>query len=108
MKRTVIELESKDNEKISEMIQQILISKGFKQTTFKEEEVWKKGNDMIQPAKHFRYYFKGDKVILEGFVTNFGRESGLNGFIGAIPKRGVKKLLREVEEKVNEFNRQYQ
>ena len=50
MKRTVIELESKDNEKISEMIQQILISKGFKQTTFKEEEVWKKGNDMIQPA----------------------------------------------------------
>lgn len=58
--------------------------------------------------QHFRYYFKGDKVILEGFVTNFGRESGLNGFIGAIPKRGVKKLLKEVEEKVNEFNRQYQ
>ena len=65
MKRTVIELESKDNEKISEMIQQILISKGFKQTTFKEEEVWKNGNDMIQPVKHLDTTLKDIKSYLK-------------------------------------------
>lgn len=104
MSRTQIVLDSKNNQQSSKVIEEILDSHGFDKTSKKGEDYWQQGIGVTQSPKYIRYYFDGDKVILEGWVSNFGRESDLSGVVGSIPKRTCKKILKEIEKEVKNIN----
>jgi len=106
MSRTRIELESKNNEQLSQIIDNILRSHGYEYTLYKgsDEKVWNQGIGLVKAPKYIKYYFENNKLILEGWIGTYGKETDLKGVIGALPKKDVKKVLNEIEENVNSFN----
>lgn len=106
MSRTQIKLDCRDKQQSSAVIEEILDSHRFDRTSKKGEEYWQQGIGVTQSPKYIRYYFEGDKVVLEGWVTNFGRESDLKGAVGAVPKRSCRKILDEISRAVENANQQ--
>ncbi len=106
MSRTRIELESKNNEQLSQIIDNILRSHGYEYTLYKgsDEKVWNQGIGLVKAPKYIKYYFENNKLILEGWIGTYGKETDLKGVIGALPKKDVKKVLKEIEENVYSFN----
>lgn len=104
MSRTIIKLESKDNESLSKIIDNILLSNGYEYTNYNEnEQAWNQGIGVMKAPKFIKYYFEGNTLILEGWIGK-GREQELKGVIAALPKGDVKKVLKKIENAVTEFN----
>ena len=106
MSRTKIVLKCNDRQRTSELINQILDSKRYDFVQKNNEEYWKQGLGVTESPKYIKYYFDEDNIILEGWVNNFGKESDLNGFVGALPKSSCKKVLNEVRDAVENLNNQ--
>ena len=104
MSRTQIVLDSKNNEQSSKIIEEILDSHKFDFVSKNGEEYWQQGIGVSQSPKYIRYYFDEDKVILEGWITNLGKESDLNGVFAAVPKKSCKKVLNEISEAIEKSN----
>ena len=96
MSRTQVVLKCNDKDNASRIIEQILDSKRYDHVRKDNEDYWKQGVGVTQSPKFIRYYFDQDNVILEGWVSNFGKESNLEGFIGALPKNSCRKVLNEI------------
>lgn len=106
MSRTQIVLKCNDKNNASRIIEQILDSKRYDHVRKDNEDYWKQGVGVTQSPKFIRYYFDQDNVILEGWVSNFGKESNLEGFIGALPKNSCRKVLNEIRYNIENLNNQ--
>ena len=104
MSRTQIVLDSKNNEQSSMIIEEILDSHKFDPVSKNGEDYWQQGIGVSQAPKYIKYYFDGDKVILEGWISNFGKESDLKGVVGALPKKSCRKVLDEISEAIEKSN----
>ena len=104
MSRTQIVLDSKNNEQSSMIIEEILDSHKFDSVSKNGEDYWQQGIGVSQAPKYIKYYFDGDKVILEGWISNFGKESDLKGVVGALPKKSCRKVLDEISEAIEKSN----
>ena len=104
MSRTQIVLDSKNNEQSSMIIEEILDSHKFDSVSKNGEDYWQQGIGVSQAPKFIKYYFDGDKVILEGWISNFGKESDLKGVVGALPKKSCRKVLDEISEAIEKSN----
>ena len=104
MSRTQIVLDSKNNEQSSMIIEEILDSHKFDPVSKNGEDYWQQGIGVSQAPKCIKYYFDGDKVILEGWISNFGKESDLKGVVGALPKKSCRKVLDEISEAIEKSN----
>lgn len=105
MSRTRIEVESKDNHYLSQVIDEILNSHNYDFNDKSGEQYWQQGIGVTASPKFIRYYFEGDKVILEGWVKNFGKDSELKGVVGSLPKRSCKQVLDEIVEAIKQANK---
>lgn len=106
MSRTQVVLKCNDKDNASRIIEQILDSKRYDHVRKDNEDYWKQGVGVTQSPKFIRYYFDQDNVILEGWVSNFGKESNLEGFIGALPKNSCRKVLNEIRYNIENLNNQ--
>lgn len=106
MSRTQIVLKCNDRSNTSQIIERILDSKRYDHIQNNNEDYWKQGLGVTESPKFIRYYFEEDNVILEGWVSNFGKESNLDGFVGALPKKSCKKVLNEIKENIENLNSQ--
>lgn len=106
MSRTRVVLKCNDKNNTSALIEQILDSKRYDHIQKANEDYWKQGLGVTESPKFIRYYFDQDNVILEGWISNFGKESNLDGVIGALPKNSCKKVLNEIKDNIENLNNQ--
>lgn len=104
MSRTRIEIEIKNKNQVSHVIEEILNSHKYDPNEKNGEKYWQQGIGISESPKFIRYYFEGNKVILEGWVKNFGKESELKGVVGSLPKRSCKKVIDEIADSVKQTN----
>lgn len=106
MSRTRVELESKNNQKTAEVIEDILNSSRYDLVEKNGEKYWQQGIGVTASPKFIKYYFENDKLILEAWVNNFGKESNLDGFVGALPKKQCKSVLDKIKNAVEKSNQE--
>lgn len=107
MSRTIIELNSKDNDANEKMIQKFLMESEFGQTTEKGETYWV--NTKFPAHLCIKYTFNGNIIILEGWVKIFRiasfiksvySEKDLNGLEAKFPKKICKNVMKQIEARV--------
>ncbi|MGM9537510.1 MAG: hypothetical protein ACI3VN_04180 [Candidatus Onthomonas sp.] len=82
----------------------ILVQNGFKLTTIKSgEDVWKKGVGIMTAMQYIKVEFSSDEVILSAWVqagvgSVGGSEMDLTGFVAALPKKQLLKVLEEIKQ----------
>ena len=104
MSRTQIVIESVDNQRTAQIIDNILDSHGYEYVQKGNEAYWQQGIGVTQSPKFVGYFFNENTVVIEGWVKNFGSESDLSGFVGAVPKKSVKKVLDEIQQALEQSN----
>lgn len=103
MARTVFNVNYNcDFEKANNIISNILINKGFKQTNYNGEEVWKKGNGIMTGMQFVKVEFDSNTVVLSAWIqvglgNVGGNEMDLTGFVGAVPKKSLMKVLEKIK-----------
>lgn len=105
MARTNIKLRySCDFDTAESKVTGILARNGFKQITIKSgENVWKKGTGIMTAMQYVKTEFSADEVILSAWVqaglgSVGGSEMDLTGFVAALPKRQLLKVLEEIKQ----------
>lgn len=84
-------------------ISAILSQKGFKPTTLKTgEKVWKKGTGIMTAMQFVKIEFSQNEFVMAAWVqagigSVGGREMDLTGFVAAIPKKQLMKVLEEIK-----------
>lgn len=91
-----------DYERANKIITGILTANGYKQINYMNESVWKNGTGLMTAMKYIKVDFNTDSVSLSGWVcTGVGSVSGsemdLSGFVGALPKKQVMKVLERIK-----------
>lgn len=104
MARTVFNVNYNcDFEKASNIISSILIQNGFKQIVCNGEEVWKKGTGIMTAMQFVKVEFDAGFVTLSAWVqaglgNTGGSEMDLTGFVAAVPKKSLMKVLEKIKK----------
>ncbi len=103
MARTTLEIPlcGKDIDTILHIINSLMISNKYSKKILKGEEVWVKGDGLIQVRQCFSATFTADAMILQGWIGDaITGESDLDGFRAMFPKRKMKALMEEIKAKI--------
>ena len=80
---------------------QLLTSHGYHLHNYHGESVWKKGTGLMTAMEYVKLEYSESSVEIYGWIQpgvgNAGlKESDLNGIVGVIPKKSVKKVIDEL------------
>ena len=84
-------------------INRILTGEGFHETTIKTgENVWKKGTGMLTAMQFIKVEFASNQAVIYAWVQTGignigGSEMDLKGFVAALPKRMLMKVLEKIK-----------
>lgn len=103
MARTVVNLPiNQDANQLHEGIKQILTANGYKEVTYKKNEiVWKKGTGMLTAMRFIKLDYQGNMLCVSGWICSgigsltFG-EHALKGFYGWAIKKLVKNDINQI------------
>lgn len=88
---------SGDFEKMSALINDSLTADDYRVEKYGNETVYRKGSRMMTGRQFFKFSKAPDGVLIEAFVNLFGsNESGIDGFVGAVAKKQLKKTVDKV------------
>lgn len=98
MARHVNEVAINQPEDFVDFIMNDYIQKGgFKPFQWKGEPCFRCGDGFFEACKYFKWSYANGVIRLEAWMKGaFGKESGLEGFVGAIPKKIFKSNLEEL------------
>ena len=91
---------------IQAMIQSALISDGFKLTDYKGEQCYKKGSGMATAMQFIKVAINQNGFFLEAWLRSgvgnayVGGEMGLEGVVGAIPKKMLSERVKKIHNLV--------
>ncbi len=99
MARTSIEVKFQDAQAADQTAKRILLQNNYSQINENAENVWKCGNGLWTAIKYIKIeYASQDTMIVSGWVRPMGgSEMDLSGFVGALPKKQVLKVIREIQ-----------
>ena len=99
MKRTTVELPIRPDQ-IDAVLQTVaakLTPLGFQEKLLDGEQVWSKGDGVVVVIQCLSVGFTGTSVILQAWIRDaLTGESNLEGFVAALPKRKMKRVLDEL------------
>lgn len=103
MSRTVVNIPiTQDVNQLHEKIRQILITDGYNETNYKNNEiVWKKGVGFFTAMHFIKLDYQANVLYVSGWICSgigsftFG-EHALNGFYGVIPKKSVQGTIDKI------------
>lgn len=105
MARYVKELPvNKSPEQIQVIANQFFNQEGFKQVTYKGEQVWKKGMGILTGPQYISVKASPEIAKVEAWIKFallpgvYLGELGLDGFVGAIPKSLLKGKVTRLEQ----------
>lgn len=97
MARTVVNLPiNQDANQLHESIKQLLTANGYKETTYKKNEiVWKKGIGLLTAIRFIKLDYQGNMLCISGWIWSLG-EHALKGFYGCAIKKLVKDNINQI------------
>ena len=100
MARTIITTKYTTFEGLQDRLFSLLQSKGYKNITENNENVWKCGVGFWTAIKYIKIEFaENNTLLISGWIRPMaGSEQDLNGIIGALPKKQVINVIRELQE----------
>lgn len=105
MARYVKELPvSKSPEQVQDIVTKFFDQEGFKQVTDKGEQVWKKGMGILTGPQYVSVKVLPGTVKVEAWIKFallpgvYIGETGLDGFVGAIPKSLLRGKVSRLEQ----------
>jgi len=74
---------------------------GYSLKDYYGEQVWKKGSGFWTAMKFMKFEYDANEMTIQGWVqaglgSVGGSEMDLDGFVAAVPKSGLKKLINKV------------
>jgi len=89
----------------AQIAEQILTQNGFKPKDYKGEAVWKKGTGMATSMQFIKVAPFDDALGIQAWVqSGIGdvglREQSLDGFVGALPKKMLLKVVGQIQNAI--------
>lgn len=110
MARYIKEFKIKENaEKLFDMINQYILSEGYKLTLYNNEQVFIKENDRLDIPSFLKITLQNDTLRLEAWKPQliyrgkFSGETHSSGIAGLIVKEPIKKRVAAIEEMIKKF-----
>lgn len=102
MARTTIKITCSNIQMVNRKIEMILLSHKYRLINENGEKVWKRGVGFWTAMKYIKVEFSmNNTVVLYGWIRPFaGSEQDLNGVVGAIPKKKVMNVIREIQNAI--------
>lgn len=86
-------------EKTDASARSILAQNGFKEMQENGEWIWQKGDGFWTMSRKIKLEYDGDNLIVWAWIESFfGKEKGLSGFVGALPKSQVLNVIKTIRE----------
>ncbi len=103
MARTIVKITYTDLATSTEKIYGILRSHRYKNITENGEDVWKCGVGFWTAMKYIKVEISSDNtLIISGWIRPMGGgEQNLEGFIAALPKNQVLKVIKEIQSMIS-------
>ncbi len=103
MSRTVVKISYRDLQTAKEKINSILSSHNYKNTVVNGENVWKCGIGFWTAVKYIKVEFSADNTLtISGWIKPVGGgEQSLEGFIAAMPKNQITKVIKEIQAAIS-------
>lgn len=104
MSRTsvTIDMKNKDTDKALYIINQLMQQNGYSAKIVKGEDVWAKGDGVLQVMQCFAAVFSDNALILQAWIKDaIAGEADINpSFIAGLPKKKMRKILEEIQNKL--------
>lgn len=104
MSRSEFKIRYSSVEKAENTIERILMSNNFMETNYFGESVWKRYNDSMgmTAVQYLKIEFDNEYINLSAWISDErgSSESNLNGIMGMIPKKKLKKVIEEIENNI--------
>lgn len=85
-----------DVDAVQNIFSRIVASNGYKEKIIKGEQCWSKGDGVVLKQQNFGIIFSKTEITLQGWLGDaITGESNLDGFVGMLPKKKMKKILEE-------------
>ena len=103
MARSTFTLKYTSFEGLYDRIAVLLMSKGYKNITENNENVWKCGIGFWTAMKYIKLEFApNNTLVVSGWIRAvIGSEMDLNGMAGGLPKKQVLNVIREIQNMVH-------
>ena len=99
MARTILEIptQNKNLDQVGYIITSILMRYGYQNKIVKGENMWIKGDGIIMKMGCFSYFFTENTVVIQSWMKDaLTGESDLTGFVAAVPKKKMMRILDEI------------
>ena len=102
MSRTTIEVKCNNPTESYNRIGKVLESHNYKNISENNENVWKNGVGFLTAMKYIKVEVASNNtIVVSGWIRAVaGSEQDLNGFVGAIPKKQVMDVIKEIQSAV--------
>lgn len=86
---------------VQNIFARIVSSNGYKEKIIKGEQCWSKGDGVVLKQQNFGIIFSKTEITLQGWLGDaIAGESNLDGFVGMLPKKKMKKILEEARSAI--------
>lgn len=102
MARTTVKAVCSNPQEANVKIKQILLAHNYKLKEENGETVWKCGVGFWTAMKYMKIEFhENNEIEISGWIrAALGTEQDLSGFVGAIPKKQVMKVIEEIQKAI--------
>ncbi len=99
MARTTLTLTYTDINGLQDNLAALLKSKGYKNINENNENVWKCGIGFWTAIKYIKIEFaQNNSIVISGWIRPaFGSEQNLEGIVGALPKKQVMNVIKQMQ-----------
>ncbi len=99
MARTTVKVKYSSFDGLQNKISALLSSKGYKNINENNEDVWKNGMGFLTAMKYIKIEFaENNTLVISGWCRAMaGGEMDLNGVVGALPKKQVMNVIKELQ-----------
>lgn len=99
MARTTISVKYSNSDGLMNSLSSLLQSKGYKNITENNENVWKCGVGFLTAMKYIKIEFsENNTLLISGWIRPIaGSEQDLNGVVAVIPKKQVMNVINEMQ-----------
>lgn len=103
MPRTTIQIPfQKDSNQVHEAVKSVLLQNGYREVTYGDEMVWKKGTGFLTAMQYIKVAYQGHILVVSGWTRvglgQYGfKEQALDGMVAVIPKTAVKKVMTQIQ-----------
>ena len=102
MSRTVLKIPFSDYQQANLAIRNVLSSHGFVERFHEGSVYWQKGMGFFSAPKCIKFEFSETEITISAWISNFGVESALSGFVGIVPKRQLLEIIQLIKMNVEQ------